>query len=100
VLPTVVTVGGAGVGAWIGHLALEARRDAGDRAADKELEALLDDGTAALIMVGSGENSDRIEQSYTQHAPRDQAHSRLFLRGRGPRCHRGAGGQQKRMIAP
>ena len=59
-LPVVVAAGGAGIGAWIGHLAHgTSRSDA------KELGATLDEGTAALIVVAKDEHSDGVEQALT-----------------------------------
>jgi uncharacterized membrane protein len=57
----VVTVGGmaaagAGLGAWMGHLAHgTARADA------KEIGALLDDGDAALIVIGVDKHGERVQ---------------------------------------
>lgn len=61
-LPAVVAAGagGAGVGAWIGHLAHGTSR--GDA---KELGATLENGKAALIVVATEKNSGEIEQALT-----------------------------------
>jgi uncharacterized membrane protein len=59
-LPAVVIAGGAGLGAWIGHLAHGTSRSDG-----KELGAMLEDGKAALIVVATDEHSDQVEQALT-----------------------------------
>jgi uncharacterized membrane protein len=59
-LPGVIAAGagGAGVGAWIGHLAHgTSRKDA------KELGALLDEGEALLIVVGVDKDAEAVEKA-------------------------------------
>jgi uncharacterized membrane protein len=57
-MPALVTAGGAGLGAWIGHLAHGmSRKDA------KEIGEMLDEGTAALIVVGVDKDAERIEKT-------------------------------------
>jgi uncharacterized membrane protein len=59
-LPGVIAAGagGAGIGAWIGHLAHgTSRSDA------KEIGALLDEGTAVLIVVGVDKDAEAIEKA-------------------------------------
>ncbi len=57
-LPAVVTAGGAGVGAWIAHLAHgTSRKDA------KEIGALLSEGDAALVVVGIDKDAGAIENA-------------------------------------
>src|SRR5215213_9462062 len=51
---------GAGVGAWIGHLA-----HGTDRGDAKEIGALLADGDAALIVVGVDKDAARVHQLAT-----------------------------------
>ncbi|HEY3190222.1 MAG TPA: DUF1269 domain-containing protein [Solirubrobacteraceae bacterium] len=48
---------GAGLGAWIGHLA-----HGTDRGDAKEIGAMLQDGDAALIVVGVDKDAARVEQ--------------------------------------
>ena len=50
--------GGAGVGAWIGHLA-----HGTSRADAKELGAMLDEGAAALIVVGVDKDAERVQKA-------------------------------------
>jgi uncharacterized membrane protein len=52
---------GAGLGAWFGHLA-----HGTSRGEAKEIGALLDDGTAALVVVGVDRDADRIERAATR----------------------------------
>jgi uncharacterized membrane protein len=56
-----MAAGGAGVGAWIGHLA-----HGTDRADAKEIGALLDTGDAALIVVGIDKDAERVGQVATR----------------------------------
>ena len=49
---------GAGLGAWMGHLA-----HGTDREDAREIGALLDDGDAALIVVGIDKDASRIEDA-------------------------------------
>ena len=46
---------GAGLGAWIGHLAHGTDRDDA-----REIGAMLDDGDAALIVVGVDNDAERV----------------------------------------
>jgi uncharacterized membrane protein len=56
-MPVVVAAGGAGLGAWIGHLARGmSRRDA------KEIGEMLDEGTAALIVIGIDKDAERVQK--------------------------------------
>jgi len=60
-MPALVTAGGAGLGAWVGHLARGmSRRDA------KEVGEMLDEGSAALIVVGVDKDAERIEKTVSQ----------------------------------
>jgi uncharacterized membrane protein len=57
-MPAVVAAGGAGLGAWIGHLAHgTSRSDA------KEIGELLEEGAAALIVIGIDKDAERVEKS-------------------------------------
>jgi uncharacterized membrane protein len=57
-LPVMVAAGGAGLGAWIGHLARGMnRKDA------KEIGEMLDEGAAALIVVGVDKDAERVEKT-------------------------------------
>ncbi len=57
-LPVAVAAGGAGLGAWIGHLAHgTSREDA------KEIGELLNEGSAALIVIGVDKDAQRIEKA-------------------------------------
>jgi uncharacterized membrane protein len=57
-MPVLVAAGGAGLGAWIGHLAHGMnRRDA------KEIGEMLDEGAAALIVVGVDKDAERVEKT-------------------------------------
>jgi uncharacterized membrane protein len=57
-MPALVTAGGAGLGAWIGHLARGiSRSDA------RELGDTLEVGSAALIVVGVDKDAERIEKA-------------------------------------
>jgi uncharacterized membrane protein len=62
-LPGVVAAGagGAGLGAWFGHLA-----HGTSRGEAKEIGALLDQGDAELIVVGIDRDAERIEQAATR----------------------------------
>jgi uncharacterized membrane protein len=62
-LPTLAVSGaaGAGLGAWIGHLAHGTDRDDA-----KEIGAMLDEGDAALIVVGIDRDAGRIEAVATR----------------------------------
>jgi uncharacterized membrane protein len=51
---------GAGLGAWFGHLA-----HGTSRGEAKEMGALLDQGEAALVVVGIDRDAERIEQAAT-----------------------------------
>ncbi|HTZ87706.1 MAG TPA: DUF1269 domain-containing protein [Solirubrobacteraceae bacterium] len=65
-MPVLVAAGGAGLGAWIGHLAHGMnRKDA------KEIGEMLDAGTAALIVIGVDKDQERVEKTVakaTKHA--------------------------------
>jgi uncharacterized membrane protein len=52
---------GAGLGAWFGHLA-----HGTSRGEAKEIGALLDQGDAALVVIGIDRDADRIEQAATR----------------------------------
>jgi uncharacterized membrane protein len=52
---------GAGLGAWFGHLA-----HGTSRGEAKEMGALLDEGTAALVVIGIDHDAERIEQAATR----------------------------------
>ncbi len=57
-LPAMVAAGGAGLGAWIAHVARGiSRRDV------KEIAETLDEGTAALIVVGINKDADRVQKA-------------------------------------
>jgi uncharacterized membrane protein len=57
-MPGLVAAGGAGLGAWIGHLARGlSRRDV------RELGETLDEGTTALIVVGVNKDADRVQKA-------------------------------------
>ncbi len=57
-MPIAVAAGGAGLGAWIGHLAHgTSRSDA------KEIGEMLDEGSAALIVIGVDKDAERIEKA-------------------------------------
>jgi len=71
-LPVAVAAGGAGLGAWIGHLAHgTSRSDA------KEIGEMLDEGSAALIVVGVDKDAQRIEKA----AARGRRHSTKQVAG-------------------
>lgn len=57
-MPALVAAGGAGLGAWIGHVARGMNRE--DL---KEIGQTLDDGTAALIVVGVDKDAERVEKA-------------------------------------
>lgn len=57
-MPALVAAGGAGLGAWIGHVARGMDRD--DL---KEIGQALDEGTAALIVVGVDKDAARVEKA-------------------------------------
>jgi uncharacterized membrane protein len=57
-LPVAVAAGGAGLGAWIGHLA-----HGTSRSDLKEIGELLDEGSAALIVIGVDKDAQRIENA-------------------------------------
>ena len=63
--------GGAGLGAWFGHLA-----HGTSRSEAKDIGALLDQGDAALVVVGIDRDADRIKRAAT-HA-KDSALKRDF----------------------
>jgi uncharacterized membrane protein len=57
-MPAVVAAGGAGLGAWVGHLAHgTSRSDA------KEIGEMLDEGAAALIVIGIDKDAERVEKT-------------------------------------
>ncbi len=56
-LPAVVAAGGAGLGAWIGHVARGI-----SRSDLKEMGELLDTGQAALIVIGIDKDAQRIQK--------------------------------------
>lgn len=57
-LPVLVAAGGAGLGAWIGHLARGMNRSDA-----KEIGEMLDEGTAALIVIGVDKDAERVEKT-------------------------------------
>lgn len=57
-MPALVAAGGAGLGAWIGHVARGMNRD--DL---KEIGQTLDEGTAVLIVVGVDKDAQRVEKA-------------------------------------
>ena len=60
-LPVLVAAGGAGLGAWIGHLARGmSRKDA------KEIGEMLDEGSAALIVIGVDKDAQRVEKTISK----------------------------------
>lgn len=60
-MPALVTAGGAGLGAWIGHLARGmSRKDA------REIGEMLEEGSAALIVVGVDKDAERIEKAVSK----------------------------------
>jgi uncharacterized membrane protein len=60
-MPVLVAAGGAGLGAWIGHLARGmSRKDA------KELGGMLDEGTAALVVIGVDKDAERVEKTVSR----------------------------------
>ena len=62
-LPGLVVAGGAGagLGAWFGHLA-----HGTSRGEAKEIGALLDQGDAALVVIGIDRDADRVEEAATR----------------------------------
>lgn len=62
-LPLLVAGGGAGLGAWIGHLARGI-----SRADARELGETLDEGTAALIVIGVDKDQERVEKAASKAA--------------------------------
>jgi uncharacterized membrane protein len=52
---------GAGLGAWFGHLA-----HGTSRGEAKEIGAMLDEGNAALVVVGIDNDAEKIEQTATR----------------------------------
>ena len=52
---------GAGIGAWFGHLA-----HGTSRGEAKEMGAMLEEGSAALVVIGIDHDADRIEQAATR----------------------------------
>jgi uncharacterized membrane protein len=57
-MPGLVAAGGAGMGAWIGHVARGlSRRDV------RELGETLDEGTTALIVIGVNKDADRVQKA-------------------------------------
>lgn len=57
-MPMLVAAGGAGLGAWIGHVARGiSRRDV------HELGETLDEGSAALIVIGINRDADRVQKA-------------------------------------
>ena len=57
-MPGLVAAGGAGLGAWIGHLARGlSRHDV------RELAETLDEGTTALIVIGINKDADRVQKA-------------------------------------
>jgi uncharacterized membrane protein len=60
-MPAVVAASGAGLGAWVGHLARGmSRRDV------REIGETLKDGSAALIVVGINKDADRVQKATTK----------------------------------
>lgn len=57
-MPALVAAGGAGLGAWVGHVARGMNRD--DL---KEIGQTLEEGTAALIVVGVDKDAERVEKA-------------------------------------
>ena len=57
-LPALVAAGGAGLGAWIGHLARGMSKED-----VREIGQLLDSGQAALIVIGIDKDAERIEKA-------------------------------------
>jgi uncharacterized membrane protein len=57
-LPALVAAGGAGLGAWVGHVARGIDRD--DL---KEIGATLGQGSAALIVVGVDKDAERVQKA-------------------------------------
>jgi uncharacterized membrane protein len=65
-MPVALAAGGAGLGAWIGHLAHGTRRSDA-----REIGEMLEEGSAALIVVGVDKDAQRIEKAAakaTRHA--------------------------------
>jgi uncharacterized membrane protein len=58
--PAIVAVGGAGVAAWMAHLARGM-----SRADAREIGQLLEEGPAALVVVGIYEDTKRVEMTAT-----------------------------------
>jgi uncharacterized membrane protein len=57
-MPVVVAAGGAGIGAWVGHLARGmSRSDA------REIGEMLDEGSAALIVIGIDKDAERVQKA-------------------------------------
>jgi uncharacterized membrane protein len=56
-MPVLVTAGGAGLGAWIGHLARGI-----SRSDLKEIGQMLDSGNAALIVIGVDKDAERVQK--------------------------------------
>ena len=62
-MPALVAAGGAGLGAWIGHLARGlSRRDV------RELGETLEAGTTALIVIGVNKDADRVQKAAAKAA--------------------------------
>lgn len=62
-MPGMVAAGGAGLGAWIGHLARGlSRRDV------RELGETLEEGTTALIVIGVNKDAYRVQKAATRAA--------------------------------
>jgi uncharacterized membrane protein len=64
-MPGIVAAGGAGLGAWIGHLARGlSRHDV------RELGQTLEEGTTALIVIGVNKDADRVQKAAARAAKR------------------------------
>lgn len=62
-MPAVVAAGGAGLGAWIGHVARGL-----SRADVRELGETLEQGTTALIVIGVNKDADRVQKAAVKAA--------------------------------
>jgi uncharacterized membrane protein len=84
---------GAGLGAWFGHLA-----HGTSRGEAKEIGALLDQGDAALVVIGLDRDADRINPSGDAgQGQRPQARVRRLRRGRAGGARRDRAGRTGRL---
>ena len=74
-MPGVVAAGGAGLGAWIGHLARSL-----SRSDVRELGETLDEGTTALLVIGVNRDADRVQKQPLRPAGIRQSESKATTR--------------------